>query len=184
MQPRRLSVKYFVRGEIAFDVPAVFPVFQRWIQEHSVEGLLIDVADYSHVQHGPGIVLIGHEGDYSFDLKGGRPGLAYTRKREHQGSLADELRLAFRLAEAACKQLEAEADLNGIRFNYGDAEITFLDRLNTPNIPETFENFREDLQKFAQEQYQTETARVESVEADPRKNLIVRIATSQESVVR
>ncbi len=184
MQPKRFSVKYFVEGDLGFDLAVLTPVFQRWIQQHSVEGLLIDVADYKHVFQGPGIVLIGHEADYAFDLKDGRPGLRYIRKQLPSESLADSLRLAFRLALAASKKLEAEPQLNGVRFNTAEAEIVFLDRLNIPNTPDTFERLRGDLQAVASSQYQTETVQVDAVESDPRKPLTVHITASQESVAR
>ncbi len=183
MQPRRLSVKHFTQGDIAFDLAVLVPVFQRWIQQHSVEGLLIDVADYKHVYQGPGVVLIGDEADYSFDLRGGRPGLLYTRKRAMQPTLVDDLRLAFRLAADAARKLETEAALNGIEFDYAEAEITFLDRLNTPNTPEIFEAIHDSLREVAQGLYQTQTVLIEAVEADPRKPLRVRLVASQESVV-
>jgi hypothetical protein len=182
MQPQRFSVKCFAQAEITFDLSALVPVFQRWIQQHSVEGLLIDVVDYKHVYQGPGVVLIGHEADYSFDLRGGRPGLLYTRKRRLQGSLADNLGVAFRLATEACQQLEKEAALNGIRFNTSEAEIMFLDRLNTPNTPETFNRLRDDLQTFAGSLYGTTDVTVESIETDPRKCFTVRIAAVREKV--
>ena len=82
MISQRISVKFFVSEPDAVHLPAFIPVFHRWIQDHAVEGLLIDVADYKHVPEGPGILLIGHEGDYSIDMAKGRPGLLYSRKRE------------------------------------------------------------------------------------------------------
>ena len=180
-QPKRFAVKYFAQGDITFDLAALIPVFQRWIQEHTVEGLLIDIADYKHVYQGPGILLIGHEADYSFDLRGGRPGLLYTRKRDIQDSLVDNLTLAFRLAKSACEQLEAEPALIGLRFAYDEAEILFLDRLATPNTPQVFEQLRSDLQQVASALYQTESVNVSTVEPDARLPLTVRIAALQES---
>ena len=66
--------------------------------------LLLDVADYKHVQEGPGIVLIGHEADYSLDLGGGRAGLVYDRNRgwETMPSLAERVRDVFRGTLAGC----------------------------------------------------------------------------------
>ncbi len=183
MQGKRLSVKYFVQGDFTFDLAALVPIFQRWIQQHAVEGLLIDVVDYKHVHQGPGVILIGHEGDYSFDLRDGRPGLLYTRKRALQGALADDLRLALRLAAEAGRKLEAEPSLSGVRFNYDEAEIRLLDRLNAPNTPETFESLRSVLQMVAGDWYQTGAVSVDAIEPDTRKPLTVRIAVSQESVV-
>ena len=43
-------------------------VFHAWIQKGAVEGLLLDVADYQHIQDGPGMILIGDQVDYAFDL--------------------------------------------------------------------------------------------------------------------
>ena len=183
-QPKRFAVKYFAQGDIAFDLAALVPVFQRWIQEHTVEGLLIDVADYKHVYQGPGVLLIGHEADYSFDLRGGRPGLLYTRKRDVQDTLVDNLTIALRLARDACQHLEAEPTLNGLRFAYDEAEILFLDRLATPNTSQMFEELRSDVQKVAGSLYQTEVVQVSAVEPDTRLPLIIRIAALQETGVR
>ncbi len=178
MQPKRFAVKYFVQGEIRFDLAALVPIFQRWIQQHSVEGLLIDVADYKHVFQGPGVVLIGHEGDYGFDLRGGRPGLLYTRKRELQTTLADDLQLALRLASEACRKLETETTLNDIRFNIDQAEILFLDRLVMPNTPEAFAS----LQPVITGLYPT--AQINSVEPDTRQPLTIHLSALQENAVR
>jgi hypothetical protein len=179
MQVKRFGVKIFVKGEVNFDLAAVVPIFQRWIQQHSVEGLLIDVADYKHVYHGPGVVLIGHEGDYGFDLRGGRPGLLYVRKRELQGTLADDLQLAFRVAREASRKLETEATLNGVRFDETYAEVIFYDRLAAPNTPESLAVVQEALQAAA---LYPDGAQIESVEADSRKPLTVRVSHALEKV--
>jgi hypothetical protein len=184
MQPKRFSVKYFVEGDPGFDLAALTPIFHRWIQQHSVEGLLIDVADYKHVFQGPGIVLIGHEADYAFDLKDGRPGLRYVRKQPAAESFAESLQLALRLALAAVRQLESEPELNGVRFNTAEPELIFLDRLQIPNTPASFERVLGDIQAAGSSQYQTKTLQIESVESDSRKPLTIRIVASQESVAK
>ena len=52
--------------------PAEFAaVLNSWIQKQRLEELLIDVADYLHVHNGPGIMLTGHEADYSLDKRAG-----------------------------------------------------------------------------------------------------------------
>ena len=60
-----VNVKVFAKAPV--DLAAAIPVFHRWIQEGACEELLIDVADYRHVPAGPGVVLIGHEANYSLD---------------------------------------------------------------------------------------------------------------------
>ena len=46
--PKRLSVKFFATEDSEIDLPNTFNVFQQWIQDKTVEGLLIDVVDYKH----------------------------------------------------------------------------------------------------------------------------------------
>ena len=43
-------------------------MFHRWIQTRAVDGLLIDVADYTHLKDGPQVLLAGHEGNYSMPI--------------------------------------------------------------------------------------------------------------------
>ena len=100
MIPNHIKVKFFVEAPNAVDLPAFIPLFHRWIQKKTVEGLLIDVADYQHVPEGPGILLMGHEGNYAMDMANGRPGLLYSRKREwgDDKTLQQRLHTVFRLA--------------------------------------------------------------------------------------
>ena len=80
--PKRLGVKFSLKQEPKLQPDDILPIFQRWIQEHTVEGMLIDVIDYKHVLDGPGIVLISDEADYAYDLGAGQVGLHYVRKRD------------------------------------------------------------------------------------------------------
>ncbi len=58
------------------------PVFHGWIQRQALPGhMLLDVHDYSHVHHGPGILLVSHEANISIDEAEGRRGLVYIRKQ-------------------------------------------------------------------------------------------------------
>jgi hypothetical protein len=143
-----------------------------------LEGLLIDVADYAHVHQGPGILLIGHEGDYSLDLGEGRPGLLYTRKQNMPETLTDSLILTIRLALSAAMLAASEADLNGLDFDYSDIQLTFIDRLNTPNTQETFDALKDALQGFANDLYGK--AEIALANNDSRDNLAIHIKTANE----
>src|SRR5205807_2486817 len=81
---QHINVKLLLEG--GDDLDPVIPIFHSWIQNQPFGELLIDVADYRHVHHGPGIVLIGHEADYSLDQTDGRLGLRYNRKAPLPGS--------------------------------------------------------------------------------------------------
>ncbi len=112
------------------------PVFHRWIVERSLPELLIDVADYSHVHQGPGVLLVGHDAIYAWDLSRGEPGLLYSRRRETGPELRDTGGLHRRLASLlhcafrACDLIEAEPRLGGrAAFDRRRVELRVNDRL-------------------------------------------------------
>ena len=53
-----------------------------WIRHDVLGTLLVDVADYTHVHHGPGVILVAREELYSMDESDGRLGLLYEQLRE------------------------------------------------------------------------------------------------------
>jgi hypothetical protein len=139
--PKRLGLKLSLKQQPTLRPEDILPIFQRWIQEHSIEGMLIDVIDYKHVPAGPGIVLIADEADLAYDLADGEIGLYYVRKRNLPDTLGDALRLVFSRTLAAARALEAEAP-GDIVFDYQSAKISFLDRIHYRNEPEAFEAVR------------------------------------------
>lgn len=142
-------IKFPANVRADYDAKELIPVFQRWIQNDALEGVLIDVANYTHVQEGPGVLLIGHEANWSLDFADGEPGLLYTRKREGLGDIETRLKEAFRLSLEACQLLTAEDSLaNPISFNTGDFVFGINNRLLAPNDEETFADVREGLEMF------------------------------------
>ena len=133
----KLDLKVLARAESTAEAEEFIPVFHRWITERVLPELLIDVADYSHVPEGPGVLLIGHDAQYSFDQGRGEPGLLYSRRREtsprarrhrHAGASGCEslLNCAFR----ACGLIEAEPQLEGrVTFDRHRLELRVNDRL-------------------------------------------------------
>ena len=140
--PRRLGVKFSLKRKPSLTPDDVLPIFQRWIQEHRIEGMLIDVIDYKHVPDGPGIVLIADEADIAYDLSDGETGLHVIRKRDLPTALSEALRLVFSSALEAARALEAEAP-GKIVFDFSAAKISFLDRMNYRNEPVVFEETRQ-----------------------------------------
>lgn len=113
MDFERLDVKVFAgRHEIGLD--ELIPVFHRWISDSVLDEVAVDVADYRHVDPGPGVLLVCHEGQYAFDHSDGEHGLLYSHRRG--GAASDRpgrLRAALRSALAAAVRLEREAALAG-----------------------------------------------------------------------
>jgi hypothetical protein len=138
MELQHVNVKLFLKNEDDVDLEALIPVFHNWIQNQAEGELLLDVADYRHVRSGPGIVLIGHHGNYSLDNTGGQLGVRYNRKGVLEGTNQDCLVQATQAALAACRRLESEPSLcSRIQFNGREIEVLINDRLLAPNTPQT-----------------------------------------------
>ena len=131
---QHVNLKLLLGNPDGIDLEALIPVFHGWIQGHACEEVLVDVTDYRHVDSGPGIVLIGHEANYSVDNTDGRLGVRYNRKAALEGSNQDRLAQAARAALTACQRLEADPRMGGtMRFNGQDVEVLINDRLLVPN---------------------------------------------------
>ena len=178
MTPHRIHVKYFVKEPEAVDLPALIPVFHRWIQERRVDELLIDVADYKHVHDGPGIMLIGHEADYALDLSRGRPGLLYSRKRALSGDLREALRTVLRQALHGCYLLETDPAL-GFTFRTDEVEVAFLDRLHVPNQSASLAQVRDDLEAALAVLYGEAVVHLDWIDEDPRQPFAVHVRISE-----
>ena len=134
----KLDLKVLARAGSPAAAEEFIPVFHRWITERVLPELLIDVADYSHVPEGPGVLLIGHDAQYGYDQSRGEPGLLYSRRRETSrelegvGSLEERLRSLLACAFRACDLIEAEPRLEGrVAFDRHRLELRVNDRLVT-----------------------------------------------------
>ena len=179
MQLQHVNVKLIVQNPGEADLEPLIPVFHDWIQDQAAGDLLLDVADYRHVQAGPGVVLIGHEGNYSVDNTDSRLGVRYNRKAVLEGSNQDRLEQAARAALSACQRLEADPRLGGkIRFNGQEIEVFINDRLLAPNSDATRETVNSDLQRFTQKLFRGQEYSM-SFGSDPRKLFSVSLKAVQ-----
>jgi hypothetical protein len=149
MDIQHINVKLLVKDSRNFDLELLIPIFHSWIQDKVFEEHLLDIADYRHVHDGPGIILIGLEGDYSVDNTDGRLGVRYNRKNGLDGSNLDRLMQAARAALNACRRLESEPSLGGnLRFDGQNLEVFINDRLLAPNNEATRAASQPELQSF------------------------------------
>jgi hypothetical protein len=148
MDAKRVDVKVFVADGARVDPAELIPVFHGWIQRSAVpDELLIDVADYDHVVDGPGVMLIGHQGQYGYDQGKGKDGLLYSQRRAQiDGGLREALAYTLRHALLACDLLEKEQALGGrLKFDGRQLQIRINDRLRAPNTPETWKAVEPDV---------------------------------------
>ena len=154
MESHKLAFKFFVKNPTGIAVERFVPVFHRWIQTRALEGhQLIDVADYKHVQEGPGTVLISHEANIHADLGDGRLGLLYVRKQPLTGSFTQRLRATLRYTLQCASLLERDASLQGIGFQTNDPIFRIYDRLLAPNTAQAFAQIGPDLEPVLKNLY-------------------------------
>jgi hypothetical protein len=134
----KIQLKLYAEQAPDFELSRLVTIFHGIIRDRKLDDVLIDVADYSHVHEGPGIVLIAHAADYYFDLGEGRAGLLFSRKREGPAEPVARLLDAFERTLKACQLLEAEPGL-GLCFGTSDVRMALLDRLETPSNAASFE---------------------------------------------
>lgn len=178
MELQHVNVKLFVDASEEALEPLV-PVFHRWIQEKPLAGLLLDVADYRHVFQGPGVMLIGHEANYSLDNTDGKLGVLYNRKTPLDGTNEDRLKHAARAALNVLQRLQAEPKLNGkLGFDGRRIQLIINDRFLAPNTAETRAAAEPELKEF----YKTLFGASEytaTYEEDPRRRFGVTLQTAQ-----
>ena len=149
MELQHVNIKLLAKGPDQLDLAPIVPIFHSWIQSQALEGQLLDVADYRHVTAGPGVVLIGHEGDYSIDNTDSLLGVRYNRKAPFDGTNRDRLMQAVCSVLKACQRLEEDAALQGkIRFNGQEVDLFINDRMLAPNYEETRQRLDPEFKAF------------------------------------
>ncbi len=178
---QHINVKLFLENAETIDLEVAINVFHSWIQEQKLDDLLIDVADYRHVPSGPGVILIGHNAQYSFDNAEGRLGVLYNRKTPVAASGAEPIAIAVRVGLGVCRLLAEEEAFEG-KFKVAANRLQFVvnDRLLAPNDRETYgrllPQFADALaQVFGEQAYSFDHASA----ADPRKRLTILAAVPQ-----
>lgn len=180
----RIGIKILCADGPTARVTEVVPVFHRWVRDGAMpEHLLIDIGDYEHVPDGPGVVLIGHEGNFGLDEMGGRRGFVYYRKQPFaDGDLTARLHACALTVLRACRMIERDESLAGrFRFAGGSLELFANDRLRAPNAPETYDAFAPALTALTRTLYGDAPCTIERPQ-DPRSRFGVRITGPETSV--
>lgn len=182
MNASKLQLKLFADQGGDLPLETFIPVLHRWIKEHVLPELSIDVANYAHVPDGPGVVLIGDTNDYFLDQSlashsGPQLGLLVSRKR-HAPAADQRLSDLFRRAIHAAALLEREPALSG-RLSFRTDEWVFRinDRLAAPNTAETVAALRPELEAFAAQLFTGATVTVAPT-GDPRQLTTLRMTVT------
>ena len=176
MELQKLNVKLFVEQPNSIPLTDFIEIFHSWIQ--ASDGIYHDVADYSHMQAGPGIVLVAGDAHVSIDESGNRRGLVFSQKAPLAGSNQEKLRAVLHAALENCRKLEAEPALRGkLRFAANESVISLNDRLRGANAQESFDAIKGDVESVAAQLFGGGAVSL-ARDAEPRQRLNVHIKTS------
>ena len=182
MDFHRIGVKWLARESVPLDLLELIPVFHRWIQDSVLGDLLIDVAEYTHMHHGPGVLIIAHEGNYGYDETGGERGLLYYSKQPlPESDLASRLAHVARKGLKACVLFEREPGIGKhVSFPGDRLEVFANDRLLAPNTDEGWAEFLPAVKSLGARLFPNEDHRIERLNTDPRDRLtaVIRAATA------
>ena len=167
MNIQHVSIKFYAPKDAKIQLEDMIPIFHRWIQEKEwKEELLIDVADYSHVPAGPGVILVGHEAFYSIEYGSEEClGLLYNRKKEIKTQNNQET--FIKAIEASLRAKERLAKDNVI-FSTDKMSIRINDRYLAPNEEQTFINLKDDIQASLKRCFPNKSYNIFYDQKDPR----------------
>lgn len=176
---QRFEIKVPATRNEGVEAAEFVPVLQKWIQDHSVEGTLIDVADYSHIHHGAGVILVGHECNVSIDYSGGQMGLLYRRRQPTGGEISSRILKGLAAALRACSLLEKDGAFSGrLAFDPGSWVFTANDRLTAQAEDGAFSAIESILAGALGHVYQGGVT-LERVEDDERARPSVRVSANK-----
>jgi hypothetical protein len=186
----RIDVELATLGSEAPAPRELIPLFHELVREQGLDDLLIDVADYSHVPEGPGLVLVGHDAVISYrDRIGGPAGqrsLLYSRRRESwravepgsaTGVPAARLRAALRSTLAVAALLEQRLG-ERMRWDTRSFDVLLNDRLHAPNADAARLAWRPEVEALAARLFPEAQPRVVDRGEDPREQAGFRIEGS------
>ena len=150
MEIQKFGIKIFIDQNGDYSSKNFIPVFHKWIQNKVIsDHLLIDVADYSHMADGPGVMLVAHEGHFSLDQEDNQPGIMYMRKTNLEGDFYNRFDSVLSITINAAKLL-LENNLNFINNSF---RFIANDRLYARNTFENHTLYKEEIYKVLKKRF-------------------------------
>ena len=183
MDLQQINIKVFSTEDSEVNYTNFIKVFNRWMEEADSDDFL-NYADYSHVDAGPGVLLILKQANYSIDNAFHRPGFLYNRKHEVEGDNAEKIRLALAETLSKCQMLETAEELeNAMQFNGNDILFMINNRNIAPNTPETADAIQGYLEPVLKQMYGDDDFQIERTTEDARERFAVHISANSEKPI-
>jgi hypothetical protein len=168
---RRVCAKLYAARATGITDDVFVPLFHEWIQKRALPGVLLDVADYTHVPDGPGVILVGHSTTFALDRGDGRFGLLAQRRRPDSDTNTVIASVVRELLDVATI-LEADERVAGaLVFDRSVLRIEMNDRLYARNSDAAFEDIAPLARHAIAAVLGRSPAAIERVENDPRDRL-------------
>jgi len=176
----RFAIKFFMRPEVDVDDAKFIDIFHDWIRHEKLNHVMLDVADYRHVPHGPGIMLVTHEVNYALDRENGAFGLYAQRKRGDETTTEEKLLGLVKSTAEFGALLESDSRLDGkLKLEGGKFHYIANDRLNAPNTEEAFNALKPELEAIANQIYPGKSVSVTQLDNDPSARLTAVIEVNE-----
>lgn len=183
MDLQQINIKVFATEDSIINPTNFIKVFNRWMEEADSEDYL-NYADYSHVDAGPGVLLILKQANYSIDNAFHQQGFLYNRKHDVEGDNTNKIRQALTEVLSKCELLEASEEMeNAIRFNGADILFMINNRNLAPNTTETADAIQADLEPVLEQMYGDSDFTIERTSEDIRERFAVRISANSDKPI-
>lgn len=141
---QRIHVKILTDAPPNLKLEPFLDIFGRWRADKNHPAGWVDLADYAHVPRGMGVVLVGFQANFAFDMTDddGRsaPGILYAAKKGLSGTHSERIASVLKSCFALSQRLITEKGFpQGVHLRTDALEIRFADRLVTPNTKESYE---------------------------------------------
>lgn len=183
MDLQQINIKVFTTEDSNVNYTNFIKIFNRWMAEADSDDYL-NYADYSHVDAGPGVLLILKQANYSIDNAFHEHGFLYNRKHAVEGDNAEKIRDALTEVLSKCEELQTSAELeNAVHFNGGDLLFLINNRQLAPNTEETAAAVQADLAPVLKQMYGDADFTVTRTSEDIRERFALRISATSEKPI-
>ena len=183
MDLQQINIKVYTTEDSTINYTNFIKIFNRWMEEANSDDYL-NYADYSHVDAGPGVLLILKQANYSIDNAYHEPGFLYNRKHDVEGENAEKIQDALAETLSKCELLEASEELeNAIHFNGSEILFMINNRNLAPNTADTAAAIQSDLEPVLQKMYGNNDFTIERTSEDTRERLALRISAKSEKSI-
>ena len=128
MSIQKVVIKIHTHSQSSHNPEDFVATFNDFIVNRSIQGGLIDVADYSHMHNGLGVLLTTHEANWSFDEQYNQPGIMVVEKGFAANPVSERFTQWLDSIIKVCKTIEETPRHKGIKFDYQSISLVLNDR--------------------------------------------------------